>query len=138
MTEKAIQDDSNLNKLRVLTKSLRFQSIVTQHATDWEEINTPQGTAFIRGLLKIEEIAVADNYAAADTIFPMHQHPAHEIFIVYRGRMILDVDGEKITVNTNGKPYYFDARQKHGAYFPVETKYIAVTIPADKDWPEGG
>ena len=139
-----LKDDvSDIVSLQTVTQnlkeSLRFANImIPKVGSDWQEIKTEKGKAFIRGLMKIDKIAVSDNYASAETLFPEHQHPAHEVFIVYDGKMVLNVSGDIINVMPCGKPYYFDARKVHSAYFPVPTSYIAATIPADDDWPDGG
>ena len=125
----------SIENLRKLTEELEWKGIVRQAQTD--EINTDNGTAFIIGMLKNKKIAVADNYASAGCKFPHHHHDAHEIFIVYDGEMELYVEGKLIRVRAGEKPYYFDARQEHWAEFKKESRYIAITIPADKDWPEG-
>ena len=131
---------TNIAELKVLTEHLRFANMIETHkgGSEWVRVSTHAGRAFIRGLLKTDDIAVSDNYSSLGTVYKPHQHPGHEILVVYKGYIDLVVDGEHIRVNEGGKPYYFDATKEHSAVFPGETEYIAITIPGDDGWPEGG
>ena len=128
-------------KTDVLIRALEFTNFIGAPS---REVKVATGTAFITGLLKVPEtamgpgIAVTDNYGAPNTKFPHHQHNACESFVIYQGEMQLHIEGqEPLTLTPNGKPYWFSARKRHWAFFPVETRYIAITVPAEESWPSG-
>ena len=140
----ACELDTTLIKFKEHTQKLKkaweFQNFRRGPAN---EVSCEVGTAFIMGLLKVPEtaygpgIAVCDNYGAPNTKFPKHQHDACETFVIYQGEMELHVGDETISLTPNGKPYWFSARKPHWAFFPVETRYIAITVPAEHSWPDG-
>ena len=139
MTQEACeidQNNQNLETLRVLTKALRFANIM--EPAHIHRIKTEQGNASISGLFKSLKIAVSENWASEKTYFPSHQHPGWEIFYLYKGKMKLKINGKKVCISAKDRPFSFDARQRHSAYFPIDSHYLAMTIPGDKDWPEGG
>ena len=131
-----VENGDNLIKLRNLTEDLRHLNI-TQRGES-QEIKTESGKAFISGVFKSLQIAVSDNYAAAGTHFPGHVHSGYEIFYIKKGVMVLNIGKERYTLKAGSRPFSFDARKKHGAYFEEECEYLAITIPGDEDWPEGG
>ena len=130
-----IEEDKHLKKLRSITPKLPFANMMKPQP--YYEVETEDGAAFIAISFNNKKIAVSDNYGAPDTPFPYHTHDGMEVFIVYQGYMEFEVEGEKRVISADGNPYYFDARKKHRAYFPVECRYLAITRPADKGWPQG-
>ena len=129
-----------------LLENLNFSHfrIIPENISPWYDVEVEKGKAQIRSLYYVDPtddspgIAVSGNWSLADTIFPCHQHKGVESFLVYRGEMEFyhgnPPDQIKVNITANGKPYYFTAMEKHWAYFPVYTEYIAMTSPPDESW----
>ena len=138
--------DDGVRKLRILTPSVREKAQTmellipeaSRASNDWVEIPTSDGFALIKTLDSRKEVALANNFAIAGTMFPVHSHPGFEIFAVYSGEMILKIDGkEDVTIGSSTRClYYFDATKQHSAHFTKDTLYYAITIPPDKFWPD--
>jgi hypothetical protein len=131
--------NNSISKLADLFEKRPISDYIIRHdgGVGWEQVSTEKGMAFIRGLLKLNEIAVVDNMASAGTIYPKHTHDACEVFVVYKGSMRLFWGQKRIEINERDKPYYFDARKEHWAEFIKDTRFIAITKPAEKGWPNG-
>ena len=133
------EENDNLIELKLLTEKLSMRPKMDYHdgGAEWVEVKTIKGTAMMRGLKKDEHCAVTDNYASAGCEFPRHSHSGKEYFCVYVGEMLLNLNGNQHVVNRT-KPFYFKANTPHSAIFEKETRYIAMTMPPDEGWPEGG
>ena len=132
------EKDENLIKLKVLTESLRFKDIVRGNAAgEIIELDMIKGTSYMVGLYKNTIMAVARNYASAGCEFPEHNHEEWELLLIYEGEMHLKTGG-KTRILKPKQFYYLNPGEDHSAYFPEETWFLAITMPASGSWPEGG
>lgn len=130
--------DDNLVVLKKLTESLKFEDIVYENKPpETIELEMDSGTSYMVGLFKNEIVAVARNYASAGCQFPEHDHEQWELLIVYSGEMHLAIGGKKRILKPKNF-YYMNPGDVHSAYFPKETWFLAITMPAADSWPEGG
>ena len=133
-----VKPDGNLLRLREITRAIEFSGIVHQKS-DQEiiELEMNHGTGYMVGLYKTPAIGVARNYASAGCEFPLHSHEEWELLLVYKGEMRLTVEGKTITLKEKGFHYILPGHQ-HEAYFPKESWFLAITMPASESWPKGG
>ncbi len=132
------ESPTNLVVMRKMLETLKWTDFQGSKQA-YMPVDVQGGKGFIAGLLKRPEIAVSDNFESAGANFPGHVHPGWEIFIVYIGTMQLQVEKEVIKLSADERWFHwFDATKNHGAYFPEDCSYIAITVPGDKDWPNGG
>ena len=87
------------------------------------------------GLLKIDDIAIADVFIKKGEIFPMHKHDAKEWVIVYSGHIIFNY-GDKVKELKAEDSWRIDSGVPHGISQTFEdTRFIAIVIPKDEDFP---
>lgn len=128
----------NLIELKKLTKTLNFTQIVREGGEpEIKELKMEKGTSYMVGLYKADFMAVARNYASMGCEFPEHKHDEWELLVVYKGEMHLSVEGKKRIIKEK-EFYYLTPGTKHGGYFPKETWFLAITMPANESWPKGG
>jgi hypothetical protein len=117
-----------------------FASWMTSKSdSGWRQIKTDKGKAFVRILMRVNDIDVSDNFAAPDTVIPQHLHKipsGTETNYIYMGQMNLHIGDEVITLTEHDKPYTFDAGIAHYVSFSETTCYIATLKPPDPNWPE--
>ena len=82
------------------------------------------------------DIAVHRWFNSKGTIFPEHTHPEKEFIVIYKGIMDITKNGETQRLVV-GDYIYNEPLTIHSAYFPEDCKYITVTIPPAKEFPNG-
>jgi len=93
------------------------------------------GTCFSWSLFNRDEVSCARWFNSSGTVFPQHSHDQKEYIIVYRGSMILEVSGEKKTLQF-GDSAMIAPGHLHSVQCDEDCEYIAIVIPKSKDWPE--
>jgi mannose-6-phosphate isomerase-like protein (cupin superfamily) len=135
-----------IDQLRKLTETLSsprvtpipFSAIVSQNREDNSVIEIDKGKdgkIVMTGLLKTKDIAVSHVIATANSWVEPHNHDEWECFIIYRGVMVLDVDGKYVELGV-GDMYKIGPNISHDASWPEETEMICITIPASNSFPE--
>lgn len=137
-----LPNPSKLAKLRAQAEEFDYAGIVKQKVGHIMEIEVTTGYAIIFGLHKEKAIASCRNVMSSGTEWPAHTHNDWEMFIVYRGTLLLCVEGEDpvaitatkeapgVTVVPKGK--------KHWATAPNgDVHFYAITYPAAPGFPEG-
>ena len=134
-----------LFELRNITPKLyeifRFTNIVNPvlHDHNYKEIKTEgDGQASYRTIFWTEKIAACDNMMAAGTTWPHHQHKGHETFIVYEGALSLHYNDIVVNILAGHDAYRFKSTYQHWAFAEVNTRFLAITMPGDKDWLPNG
>ena len=128
----------NLIKLKALTEVLDFGAVVRKSDTpEIKEFEVDHGTSYMVGLYKANDLAVARVYSSAGCKFPPHQHDEWELIIVYQGEIHLNFDDKVIKLKEK-EFYYVEPGIKHGAFYPVDSWVLCVTMPASPDFPSGG
>jgi quercetin dioxygenase-like cupin family protein len=124
----------NIKKLRELTPLLDFSNLISVKSTPFIKLNMIEGESFMIGLHKEKDVAVAREFASMGTKFPEHKHEEIEYLIVYKGQVIIRVDDNDLILE-KGDLLKLEPNQTHKAYFPEDTWFLAITIPASKNWP---
>ena len=125
---------NNLEKLKELTDQLpSFEDLVSKSGSI-TEVETLKGNVFMFGLYSVPAISVARAFMSANTEIELHTHAEFELFVVYEGRMMLNVEGKEFGVEVRQSGYVLP-NIPHSAYFPVDTKVIAITIPSSEGYP---
>ena len=126
-----------LKTLRVLTENLPdFGDLILSHSSAGSvETKTKSGTSIGFNLLYEPKIAVAKWFGSKDSVFPAHKHDEIEWIIVYSGSVELKLT-EGVKVLKEGDYICLPPNTPHGASFYEDCWYIAITIPASKDWPQ--
>lgn len=128
----------NLVKLKNITQSLDFTNNLRPNVIGTiKEFKLDAGTSYMVGLFKNPVMAVSRVYSSAGTEFPQHEHDEWELMLVYQGELHLKI-GEKIIKLKEKEFYYVVPGTSHGAYYPVDSWVLCVTMPANEDFPEGG
>lgn len=68
------------------------------------------------------------------TIFPQHAHEEEEWFFIYSGEMHLKTEREEVILKEK-EWWYNETGLKHGAFFPIDTYYLTITMPPNKEFP---
>ena len=127
-------DVETTNKLRELTKNLPKFPDTREERSGFKEYVMESGTCFAWLLFENDRFGVHDWFNSKGTVFPVHSHPELEIVIVYEGRIEFETDSGNISVG-EGEFIGFKSDEQHGAYAPVDTRYITIMIPPSKDYP---
>jgi quercetin dioxygenase-like cupin family protein len=64
---------------------------------------------------------------------PLHNHVAHQIGYVLKGKLELITENDKFTVK-KGDSYVFNSNEKHGAIILEDSEVIEVFNPAREDY----
>jgi quercetin dioxygenase-like cupin family protein len=96
-----------------------------------------QGNAMAFKVLRKSGIAVADSFMSSGTIFPYHKHSAcKETFHVYEGQIsLITEDEDDPIVLKSGDTYTIKCSEGHLLIAKKDTWIVAVTMPADKQFP---
>ena len=130
-----MRENGHLEKLRELTQEVKkLDSFVLEVDQDVIEYDLEVGSSIGYGLFHIDDVAVQRNDMTKGTIFPEHKHEESEFMVVYRGKARYEFDGKEKIV-TPGKFIYFIPNQPHACEALEDTSMIAITIPADKGYP---
>lgn len=133
-----------IDKLDEITTQIQFlNKLVKDRSSGLIEYKTVIGTAIGYALFKIDTVAVQRVFLSSGTVFPIHVHAEKEWMMVYQGSMTFnfgkiesreeDLKDEKIC--NPGDYVYFDSYIPHSAIVHKDSWIIAVTIPAERNYP---
>ena len=130
----------NLERLRELTNSLPavpLIKLVKASSDKTVEYETQDGTPFFGlGLFNNGYVAVRRVFMGKGTLVPHHTHAGKEFMIVYSGKVRFRRSrGER--VYGIGDILCFDPNEEHNGEALEHTWLIAITIPAEKGYPDG-
>lgn len=105
--------------------------------TGMVEVDMIEGRGAGRNLLTIPGvISAGDWWSSAGAIFPGHEHPEKEWLIVYQGELRLFYeDGQSMHLRPRDS-WFNEPGVWHSAFFPEETRYLAITQPHSDAWPK--
>jgi quercetin dioxygenase-like cupin family protein len=104
-------------------------------SSSYKEYKMDQGECFAWFIHRSgNDVAVHRWFNSKGSVFPEHSHPEKEWIIVYRGVMEISQDGTTRRLEA-GDYSYSEPFVRHGAYFPEECRYLTVTIPPAKEFP---
>lgn len=121
--------ESHIPKLRHLTKILVESSTTVRWGAGSGDIET-------ENVLQKDEVAILDSYLPAGSHFPVHKHCTKEMLVVYQGELIVDIGGEEKRFGV-GDVFTAAPHMPHSVRSEVETRLIAITIPADEGFTDG-
>jgi len=127
--------ESYIPRIRELTKSLDFSKISSSTSPNIVEMDVESGKCTYYGLLKVDNIAIANCMAESNTRFRLHTHKEKEYLLLYEGEMLLTIEGKNYTLKP-GDVYYVLPEVEHTKYFKRPSKFIAITIPASQSFPD--
>jgi quercetin dioxygenase-like cupin family protein len=127
--------NKRLETIAKIAESLsNFSDSIVQKQPGMTMAEPGDGQAFYFGLLNIPEIAIARTFVSNGTAFPPHMHIEKEWVIVYKGTLNFTLEDTKITLKT-GDSVVVEPNIKHEAKAVTDVWLIAITIPANEDWP---
>jgi len=131
--------DSNLDELRQIVESLpSWEQRWAGNGDRIVEIDTANGTSIAKGLHKEPTIAVALCESKEGTVFDIHSHMEKEIIVQFEGSQDIEFDNnETIRINA-GDVLVIPPGINHKACYPVNSRCIAITLPAAYGFPGGG
>lgn len=122
-----------MERLRALTETLvDMKDLVIPITTGMQEYKVAQGYAMAMTLKHNEDVAVAQSFLSAGTIFPYHAHEfSEEILIVYKGEVTIVTEECKKRLKA-GDSIHICKGCGHLLRAITDVKIIAITIPPDE------
>jgi quercetin dioxygenase-like cupin family protein len=130
--------DANLKKLEELTEDLFAFPKAIDGGNGYREYQMEEGECFGKYIHRSgNKISIHRWFNSKGIKFPEHAHESKEWIIVYEGSITIKrKDGDHV-LNV-GDFIVNNSNQKHSAVFPTsDCKYITVTIPSAKEFPDG-
>jgi len=93
------------------------------------------GTSISWNLLSQSEISCAKWYNSNGTEFPEHVHEQREWVVIYKGSMLMTVEGQEEIRLLPGMSMTINPNTKHSARFLEDCWYLAITVPKSEDFP---
>lgn len=142
------KDMTSLNILEELTKEIKTPPTLKDHEVNRRgciiEYEGDKGTVLGFGLLNKATVAVQDVFSSKGSLFCQHSHVVREWFILYKGKykvIIFDDSGDTVIfekVLAPGDSIYIDPHRLHSCEALEDSWMLAVTVPADEDYPKIG
>ena len=124
-----------LDTLKLLTEELGTFGHSKEEYSSFVKVDCLAGELSLFYNFKNDLVADCRGIVKKDTTLAAHVHKEKEFFIMYKGVMHLFVEGETILLKA-GDSYYIDPEKVHSAYWPEDSEFIAITIPAAKEFPD--
>jgi len=121
-----------MEKLRALTETLvDMKTIAVPVSTGMKEYKVEQGYAMAMALKNNEDVAVAQAFMSAGTVFPYHAHESsEEVLVVYKGKVTVITDEGRKRLKA-GDSLHIRKGCGHLLHAKTDVKIIAITIPPD-------
>jgi quercetin dioxygenase-like cupin family protein len=121
-----------MERLRALTETLvDMKSLVVPVTSGMQEYKVEQGYAMAMTLKHNEDVAVAQSFLSAGTIFPYHCHElSEEILIIYKGEVTIVTENDRKELKA-GDSIHICKGCGHLLHAKTDVKIIAITIPPD-------
>jgi len=128
----------NIARLTELTANLKDYRMIPRVLSDAHIFNLDMDTggAILTGLHKDGLSGVILCETEAGTEWPEHYHDEWECVAVIEGELHIYLDGKPHIIGPK-KCFSWDASILHSAYFPIDTRNYAITIPASDGFPPG-
>jgi len=108
-----------------------MSSLVVPTGNGMQEYKVDQGFAMSMTLKYNDEVAVAQSFLSAGTIFPYHNHEnSAEVLIVYSGEVTVVTENERYVLKA-GDSLRICQGCGHLLSAKMDVKIIAITIPPD-------
>lgn len=126
-----------LAKLKQLTQLLEppaLSGVTSGKVNDVAIYTVDGGTSIGFPIHHEKDVAIQRVFMSKGSTFLPHKHDVHEWVVVYRGKYMLNYKGEKKEQGM-GDMAYFEPGEPHSGVLLEDTWILAITIPADKDYP---
>jgi len=132
-----------IDKLERLAKQIpNYAELLGCNNLFAQQIKMEEGTGLSVGLFKNHDCAVARTFCSAGSVFPSHTHSCREVLAVIRGEMIVrsgradtPIEDWTETRVAQHEAITLEPNTAHRAEFPVDTWFLAMTLPGDPRWP---
>lgn len=128
--------NNHLENLKVLTKQLPSFPPAISETPGFKEHEMICGTSFCWDLLDRKELSCAHWFNSLGSEFPTHFHNERKWLIVFKGSMILTIEGKQEERLLVGQWKVIEPNVKHSIRFMEDCHYLAIVIPKTKDWPQ--
>jgi len=129
-----------IDELAILTAVIPKGNLRSNEGGSYVELVVKEGVSFSQGLKKISKIAVADTVVSDGAIFGPHYHKEREIIIVYEGALKMwrgaGNDEDDYSLIKEREVFICEPNIPHRAQAIGETRFIAITMPSAKDFPD--
>lgn len=98
----------------------------------YAEYAVESGTALAFGEVKEDAVATARVFMSKDTVFPEHRHDEYECLVVYRGAIVVKIEGEEPMTLEVAQAIEIGRGIAHKVTALADSWLIATTVPADK------
>ena len=124
--------------LEELRTFLNVQSLKDTMKTEGSlaTFNWEKGGAVGKGIYQDENVAILLIDVEPESVHPAHGHKETEILIVLEGAAVVKlVDRDVILEKHSSRILSPD--EVHEVFYPIKSQIIAITVPADKNFPKG-
>ena len=138
-----MSDRNNLIILKELTEKLPTLISMTNKngniASNVVELKSGDTTIVLIGIVKNKEYAICKTIAPKEGKRQFHVHEGNEWLIVLKGKMEMFYGKNKPSqiIDTGGY-VFIPSGTLHDSYYIENTELLAITIPPDPAFPEGG
>ena len=136
--------DENIEAIEQMTKAAHLSDLVHSRVGNLVEFDTDRGSVIGLGLVKKQEFAVAVVHGSRGASFKYHMHEdSIEHLIVLTGRVAVtvhkddDPENDELKTLPLGAGIILQPCVIHSVLWDEESDLLAVTIPADKGFPNG-
>lgn len=102
------------------------------------DVEVSAGKSTLKGLHKEPDVAIAIVEAEAGTVYDYHAHEGAEIITVIDGAIEFIFQSGFTKICHPKDTITIPPGMNHMAYFLKETRAVAVTVPAEQNFPGGG
>jgi len=126
-----------LIELEEITKSLpNFAKMVAEITVgETQTFNMDSGTGIQIAMFNDKDIAIARGFFSKGSLCPIHSHSEKEIIIVYEGCMEIRFDDGSSKILNQYDHISIQPQIGHCGYAVEDTWFVAITLPASKEWP---
>lgn len=134
--------NADLQKLQVLTEEVkkavpRLSAVVKTDLGSLVEYDVANGECFSLSLYSCAEISVNRCFFSGGVRFPSHAHDETEWFILYKGRVIISVEGRSDVELRPGDSLVVPPGVKHSAIVPENSWMLIAAVPASEGFASG-
>lgn len=122
----------NLNRIRELTETV----VPFSHTIRGKEIMDPDSgkMAIMNYIHNEDDFAVVTVDIEAGFLHHNHFHKEYEVVCLLKGQLFMINKGIETPVPVN-IPIIIEPLEGHTMFYPVQSKVVAITIPAAKEFP---
>lgn len=127
-----------LDELREVTARISWKPKYRGNGDRVVKVDAMSGASTLMGLHNTPELAVSVTQAEAGCVYDWHSHDETEYFIMQSGRMDIELKDMGVTYLLPKDHFSIPPGVEHKVIFPIDSVFLAVTIPAAPNFPSGG